>query len=245
VDEATQQVIIGRQTNRRLAQRLREFGFLDPPDQSRDDCLCDLVLYREDVIESAVVAFCPQVNSALGLNELSGDAHAVAGPAHAAFDQIGHAELAPHLGKSGRFAAKGERRVAGDHEQGSEARQPGDDVLGNAVTEGLLRLAAQIVERQDRDGRLVGQAQRCVSRVARRHLGPAPDPHRARTGVFKYNIRFADKLVVDGARDTDPTRFGQGFEPRGHVHSVPEQVLAVDYDVAEVDADPEDNASFW
>ena len=43
--------------------------------------------------------------------------------------------------------------------------RPGDDVLGYSVAEiGLLRLAAEIVERQDGDGRLVRQGKSTAAR---------------------------------------------------------------------------------
>ena len=56
--------------------------------QRLDDRLGDLVLQREDVVEVAVVALGPDVAAGRAVDELRGDAHAVAGFAHAAFEHV-------------------------------------------------------------------------------------------------------------------------------------------------------------
>ena len=60
------------------------------------------------------------------------------------------------------LALVGEARIAGDHKQPADARERGDDFLDHAVGEiFLLRLAAQIGERQHRDRRLIQGRQGC------------------------------------------------------------------------------------
>jgi len=63
----------------------------------------------------------------------------------------------PDLLHIDRLAFVGKARIAGDHEQPADARERSDDLLDHAVGEILLlRVAAHVLERQHRDGRLVG-----------------------------------------------------------------------------------------
>ena len=106
----------------------------------------------------AVVAFGPVVAAGRGVDKLRADAQSRAGAAYAAFEHVTHAELARDLFHVDRAVLVDEGRVAGDHEQPVDAGEPGDQILGQAVGEMLLiRVAAQIVERQHRNGRLVRQ----------------------------------------------------------------------------------------
>ena len=57
------------------------------------DGLGDLVLHREYVGQVAVVAFGPEMAAGDDIVELGGDAHPVAGLAHAAFHYVAHAEI--------------------------------------------------------------------------------------------------------------------------------------------------------
>ncbi len=67
------------------------------PGRVADDGGGDLVLDGEDVGELAVVALGPDVAVGRGVDQLDGDAHPVAGLAHAALDHVLDAELARHL----------------------------------------------------------------------------------------------------------------------------------------------------
>src|SRR5687767_14746445 len=61
-----------------------------------DDALRDVVLDREEVLEHAVVFGAPDVLSRFRLDQLAGDADALAGDPGAAFKHVAHAELASH-----------------------------------------------------------------------------------------------------------------------------------------------------
>ena len=103
------------------------------------------------------------MRSGCGVDELPGDAHAIAGLAHAAFEHVAHAELAADLLHVDRPALVGEGRIARDDEQPLDARKAGDDVVDHAVGEiFLLGIAAHVLERQHGDRRLVGQRERRV-----------------------------------------------------------------------------------
>ena len=206
------------------------------------DLLGDVVLHREDVVQLAVVLLGPDVLAAPGVDQLAGDAQPPAGRAHAALQHVAHAEVARDLAHVDRAALVGEGRVAGDHEQPAQPGERGDDVLGDAVGEiVLLGIAAEIGERQHRDRRLVGQGEhRC------RRLGagpPAPGPHRPGdvldrmlAGVLEVRAERAD-LLVHRLREADPAGLGQPLEAGDDVDALAQDVVAVDHDVAEIDAD--------
>src|SRR6516225_9742917 len=80
--------------------------------------------------------------------------------AHRAFEHVAHTKLAPDLFHIDGLALVSEARIARDHEQPADAGKLGDDLLDHAVCEVfLVGIAAQILERQYRDRRLVGQWQ--------------------------------------------------------------------------------------
>ena len=51
-------------------------------------------------------------------------------------------------------------------------------------------------------------------------------------------VELALDLVEGAAGDQHAAGLGQGFEPGGDVDAIAQQIVAVDHDVAEVDADP-------
>ena len=55
--------------------------------------------------------------------------------------------------------------------------------------------------------------------------------------VLEDQVEAIAHLLVDAAGDTDPARLGEPFQARRNVHPVALNVVAVDYDVAKVDAD--------
>ena len=77
----------------------------------------------------------------------------------AALDHVSGAERASDLAHVRAFAAERKGGVAGDYHQVPEARELGDDILGDAIAEvDLLGIATHVLERQHRHGWLVGQA---------------------------------------------------------------------------------------
>jgi hypothetical protein len=86
----------------------------------------------------------------LGFEQLRRDAQARSRLTNAALQYVTHAQLASDLTNVDRFALVGEARIASDHEQPPDTRQPGDDVLDNPVDKiFLLRIAAHVLERQN------------------------------------------------------------------------------------------------
>src|SRR5215472_1391194 len=87
-------------------------------------------------------------------------AHAIASLAHRAFKEVAHPQFAPDLLHINGLSLVGEARVASEDEQPADARQRGDDLLDHAVDEiFLLGIAGNVLERQDRDRRLVWNRQ--------------------------------------------------------------------------------------
>jgi hypothetical protein len=90
------------------------------------------------------------------VDQLCGDAHALACLAHRAFEDVADAEFASDLLHIDRLALVGEAGVAGDDEEPADPRQRGDDLLDHTVDKiFLLGIAAHIGEREYRDRRLV------------------------------------------------------------------------------------------
>ena len=128
-------------------------GF-DSAEQRRRDRRRDFVLDGENILELAIVALGPEVGLGFAVDQLDRHSDAIRGFAHAALNDVVHAEFPRDLLGFHRLALVNKNRVARDHQQLAEARQFGDDVLGQPVGEKLLlRIAAHIDERQHGDRR--------------------------------------------------------------------------------------------
>ena len=75
---------------RAFALRLSNLGGNDAGRDRAGDAPGNLVLHGKDIGKLAVVAVGPQMVPACRFDQLCGDAHAVAGPPHAAFEHITH-----------------------------------------------------------------------------------------------------------------------------------------------------------
>src|ERR1700694_317814 len=96
-----------------------------------------------------------------GVDELSSDPHPTTRLAHAAFEHVTDTQLTSNLLDVYGLAFVSEGRVTGDNEKRLEPRQRRGDVLHHPVGEMiLLRVTAQVLERQDCNGGLVGQRRR-------------------------------------------------------------------------------------
>jgi hypothetical protein len=122
------------------------------------------------------------------------------------------------------------------------------DVLDHAVGEiFLLRIAAHIGEGQHGNRRLVGQRQcgrrscRLLCRWRRANAVNAQRP----SNVFQALLADVGKLSLDLAAhlakgvigNADAAGFGDPLQPRRNVDPVTENVIALDQDIAEMDAD--------
>src|SRR5262249_12458300 len=80
-----------------LALRLADLGRDDAGRERAGGAPGDLVLDGKDVGQSAVVTIRPQMVPRRRLDQLCGDADAIAGPPHAALEHVANAKLAAHF----------------------------------------------------------------------------------------------------------------------------------------------------
>src|SRR5205085_4596303 len=126
----------------------------------RDHALGDLVLYREDVREIPIVTLSPEVISRLGFHQLRGYAEPASALPDGTFKDVADTEFTANLLHIDGSAFVRERRVPGDDEEPSNARQCRDDFLDHAVCEiFLLGITAHILERQYGNRWLVGEGE--------------------------------------------------------------------------------------
>jgi len=72
----------------------------------------------------------PDMRAAVGVDELGIDPHLVAAGLHRAFQHIAHPQILADGFGVDRFALVGEGRVARDHEDASDAREIGGQLIG-------------------------------------------------------------------------------------------------------------------
>src|SRR5206468_7736306 len=135
-------------------------GRLHPTADGGRNGLRDFVLHGEDTAQITIVALRPKVIAGATVDELGGNPQPFAGSTDTAFHDIGNTELARYFLYLDRLVLECEGRVAGNHEERAEARQLGNDVLGDPVAEILLfGVATYVREGQHGDRRLVGERQ--------------------------------------------------------------------------------------
>ncbi len=83
--------------------------------QRRDNPVPDVVLQFEYVVQSAVITLGPKMVAGLGIDQLGGDAYALAGSANAALQQELDAQIRGDVLYLGRGTLVRERRVARDN----------------------------------------------------------------------------------------------------------------------------------
>ena len=190
------------------------------------------------------------------IHELAYDPNTVRRPSDAAFQYVTHAEVATDLTDVGGLAFVRKTGIACDHEKGLETRERGDDVLDYPVRKiFLLGIAAHVLEWQYGDGRLVRQRERLgrLGRGSRRSCRAggvskfdALGSHwlgdvfqRLRPHVLKSRIDLAADLALRFIGDADAAGLRDDFETRGDIHAIAKDIVVIDDDVADVNADTE------
>ena len=69
--------------------------------------------------------------------------------------------------------------------------------------------------------------------------------HRLRAEVVDADIEAVTDIVAHARRDTDTARIGQRFKARGDVNAIAKDIVSVDDDVADVDAETETNLTVF
>ena len=117
------------------------------------------------------------------------------------------------------------------------------DAVGEIV---LLWVAAHVLEGQHGDRRLVGKGGGGPRRDGFSAEAHAIHPHGPRdilqlllAGIVKGEVQLVAHLVANAAADADAARLGQSFQPRRDVDAIAVDVVAVEDDIADVDAHTE------
>src|SRR5262249_26450366 len=100
-----------------------------------------------------------------------------------------------------------------------------------------------------RDGRFVGE---CQSRSYRHRFAIRPQPidsNRFRdvlelllTQIIESELCLAANMVENSPRDDDAPGIGQGLDPCGYIDPITVEVIALDHNVAQIDADSQSNS---
>ena len=254
--DSAQQDVIGVEVPRSPSFGVIDFGYPNPSSKGPDDVLGNFVLNGEEILEIAVVAFGPDMVAGRGLDELGGDPDALAGLAHAAFDDIAHPQFPPNFGDVHRLPLEHERGVARDNEQATAAAQLGDDVLGDAIGEILLLgIARHVGEWQHGDRGFRRQWQflefrQRLGRLASHSHPKSPQGFRdvldrVLAQVGECIRKLALDLIVDTAPDDDRTRFRQLFKPGRHVDAVTMNGNTIGNHIAQVHPHAEGDAAIF
>ena len=192
--------------------------------------------------------------AALAVDQRRGDADPTSRAAHTAFQHIAHTEFAGDGADIHRLALEGEAGVARHDEELSDAGEGSDDVLGDPVREVLLfGIARHVGKGQDRDRGLVGQRRWLVvgDDLGHRGMLRRPCPHLdlpcdifelLSTTVLEMGVHQAAEAFIGDAGKRQAAWRTHFLESRGHVDPIAMNILAIDRDVAQIDADAEGNA---
>ena len=90
----------------------------------------------------------PAMRAVTGLDELHGDAHAVASLTHRTFDEVGRVQLLTDAPDVAVLAPELVRRGAGDNAQIGHLGERRSDLLGHAVGEECLRRVARHIRKR-------------------------------------------------------------------------------------------------
>jgi len=102
------------------------------------------------------------------VDQLGADAHVAGGFANSAFEDITHAQFPADLLHVDCLALVREAGIAGDDEEPADAGERCDDLLDHAVGEiFLLGIGAHVLERHDRQRRLIRQRRRAARLACR------------------------------------------------------------------------------
>ncbi len=120
-----------------------------PRRERGDDGGRERILHREHVGAGALEGVAPEQLAIARAGQLRGEANAIAGAPHSAFDNGTHAQRLAHLGREDRLALEGETRGAAGQAQAGELREGVRQFVGETVAEVLIvRVAAGIDEGQ-------------------------------------------------------------------------------------------------
>ena len=230
---------------------------LRPPhlrlDRAYDLCR-HLILQIEYVLDSTFEVFGPDMRRRCGVDELSGDADARSRLAHAAFQHKANAKFAADLSHIDGAALVGKGRVARDDVHVPVVGQARDDVLNHAVGEiVLIAVSTHVLKRQDCDRQPVGKREfgrlrgrhgrrfglRSVQQQATNPDWPGDVLELLLALVGKADIEAAFDVLLHARRHANAAWRRKSLQPGSHVHTFTEDIVVLDDNVANMDADAE------
>jgi hypothetical protein len=197
----------------------RLVGGQQGPPQRLDHLRGDLVLDGEHVVQAAVVGVGPEVVAAARIDQLRRDPDLVALLAHAALEDVGHAEPLADGAQVLLLALEGEGGGAPGDAEILDPGQHVEQLLGQALGEILVvRVHRHVDEGQHRDGQVAvrprrrpagSAAPRPARRVAFREMAPgeqADRDHQQQAMVAISSLRFARCRSSQALRSTSLSR---------------------------------------
>lgn len=250
--EGAHRIVVGAEILWPLATDPIDFGQSYGWLESARHLFGDAILKVENLVERTVVLFRPDMRRRSGFDQLNGNSQPAAGALHTAFEDVLHAKFAANVAHIGMRSLVGEGGIAGDDEEGTDPAERGgqrlDDAVGEIILFGIVR---HVVEGQNGDRRLVGEGEfllflpsRLCAIGAQGAWSPAPDTDRLIDilevlfpHVLEDGLDLAPRMAAYVFGDEDAARLGHLFEARGDVHAIAVDVVTLDDDVAEIDAD--------
>jgi hypothetical protein len=163
-----QQLVGGHHTGRRGDLQSGGVTRRQPWQEVPDDRAGNFVLDGEDVVQLAVEAFRPQLETTLRVDELRRDSHLLAVFADAAFDHVRDSQPLRDRAHVRRVVLERKCRAARHDLQAGCAREAVDEFLSEPVTEILVGgIAADVGEGQDGDRDVAGL--RCSRALQEQH----------------------------------------------------------------------------
>src|SRR5439155_9058028 len=138
--------------------------------------------------------------------------------------------------------------IAGNDEEPADAGESGDDFLDHSVCEiFLLGVAAHVLKRHHRYRRLIGKRKRRTYNRGSGRRGLASDPvcldrlsdifHLLLAEIGEPDREFCPYLIPHRTGNANPARLRKSLQSGRDINSVAKEVVALDDDVADVDAD--------
>ena len=159
-----QEKLIGREVGGRMHLQTLFLPWRKVRAQRKGDPTGQFTLEREKIGDLAIVGVVPNVQVGPGIDQLSVDAHPIAGPSHRAFQDVSDPELLADLPQIARARPVLPNRSSADHLEVGDLRKTGENIVLDAVREvHVLQIVAKIFERQDGDAFLRRVNRSCLN----------------------------------------------------------------------------------
>jgi hypothetical protein len=176
----------------RLLTGTQRFGGAERRLDGGGDAFGQVVLKVKDVVKLAGEPFRPDRPARCGLHQLHRDAQPCSCFLDRPFQNVAHAQFAPHIGQLHRAAPVGEAGCGSDHEKARDLSQGRNQLGANTIHEVVLpRYTGEVGEGQNGDRGNVGKLGPRL-RLRLHRLRPSrkliSDPRHRRDGAWSENL---------------------------------------------------------